>query len=87
VFDHWPRKMQLRWDPVNLPNVKYSVEMDAHGAVNSGQWAAETGQVFLVYHNLSGNTLDHTFVGVQRGRVRAKVDGKICAWSPWSYFR
>lgn len=89
LFDHWPRKMQLRWDPVNLPGVKYQVEIDAYGAVNAGKWAEETNQVFLLYHNVTGNTLDHNFVGAQRGRwrVRAKIDAQVCAWSPWSYFR
>jgi hypothetical protein len=89
IFDHWPRKMQFRWDPVNLPGLKYSVEVDAFGAVNSGKWAEETGQTFFIYHNIAGNTFDHSFVGAQRGRwrVRAKVDNTMCSWSPWSYFR
>jgi hypothetical protein len=89
TFDHWPRKMQFRWDPVNLSNVKYTVEVDAFGAVNGGKWAEETNQSFLTFHNITMNTLDHSFVGMQRGRwrVRAKVDGTMCSWSPWSYFR
>lgn len=89
VFDHWPRKMQFRWDPVNIPGVKYTVEVDAFGAVNAGKWAEETNQSFLTYHNITANTLDHSFVGMQRGRwrVRAKVDSMMCSWSPWSYFR
>jgi hypothetical protein len=89
VFDHWPRKMQFRWDPVNLPGVKYTVEVDAFHAVNAGKWAEETNQVFAVYQGITTNTLDHTFVGAQRGRwrVRAQVGGKMCSWSPWSYFR
>ncbi|HBB31659.1 MAG TPA: hypothetical protein DDZ80_03030 [Cyanobacteria bacterium UBA8803] len=88
VFDHWPRKMQFRWDPVNLDNVKYTLEVDAYGAVN-GKWSEETNQSFLVYHDISGITLNHTFVGAQRGRwrVRANVDGTACSWSPWSYFQ
>lgn len=89
VFDHWPRKMQFRWDPVNLPNARYTVEVDAFHAVNAGKWAEETGQSFLTYHGILDTLLDHTFVGMQRGRwrVRAKVDNEICAWSPWSYFQ
>jgi len=89
VFDHWPRKIQFRWVPVNLPGVKYTVEVDAFHAVNAGKWAEETGQSFLTYHNITTNTLDHNFVGMQRGRwrVRAKVDGTMCSWSPWSYFK
>ncbi len=89
VFDHWPRKMQYRWDAVNLSGVKYSLEVDAFGAVNAGKWAEETNQTFLMYHNITANTLDHTFVGAQRGRwrVRAQIDTTICSWSPWSYFK
>jgi hypothetical protein len=89
VFDHWPRKMQFRWDPVNIPGVKYTVEVDAFGAVNAGKWAEETNQTFAIYHNITTNTHDHTFVGAQRGRwrVRAQVGGRMCSWSPWSYFR
>ncbi|MBT8364774.1 MAG: hypothetical protein KJP23_08720 [Deltaproteobacteria bacterium] len=89
VFDHWPRKMQFRWDPVNLPAVKYHVQVDAFGAVTAGKWAEETGAYCYNYHNISSNKLNHTFVGAQRGRwrVRAKVGGRMCSWSPWSYFR
>ena len=89
VFDHWPRKVQFRWDPVNIPGVKYTVEVDAFGAVNAGKWAEETNQTFAIYHNITTNTHDHTFVGAQRGRwrVRAQVGGRMCSWSPWSYFR
>jgi hypothetical protein len=85
VFDHWPRKIQLRWDPVNLPKVKYHVQVDYF----TGTWAEETGRWCFNYHNITTNTLDITFVGAQRGRwrVRAKVDGQMCSWSPWSYFR
>jgi hypothetical protein len=89
VFDQWPRKMQFRWDPVNIPGAKYTVEIDAHGAVNGGQWAEATNQSFLTYANIAGMKLDHTFVGAQRGRwrVRAEIGGTHCAWSPWSYFK
>lgn len=88
VFDHWPRKMELRWDPVNVPGATYSVEIDAFGAVKAGKWAEEEGRTFAIFHDITGNTLDHTFVGAQRGRwrVRAKIDGRECKWSPWSYF-
>ena len=89
VFDHWPRKMELRWDQVNVPGVKYSVEVDAHGAVSAGKWAEEVGRTFAIYKGITKNKLDHTFVGAQRGRwrVRAEIDGMDCSWSPWSYFR
>lgn len=89
VFDHWPRKIQLRWDPVSLPNVTYTIEVDAFHAVTSGKWAEETNQSWVVYHNVTTNTIDHTFVGMQRGRwrVHAKVDNKNCSWTPWRYFK
>lgn len=89
VFDHWPRKMQFRWDPVNLSGSKYTVEVDAFHAVHSGQWAEQSGQTFRMYHNINQTTLDHEFVGMQPGRwrVRAVVDGTPCSWSPWNYFK
>lgn len=88
VFNHWPRKMTFRWDSIGLPGALYTVEVDAFHAVNSGKWAAETGQHFLRYYNIAGTTQDHNFVGMQRGRwrVKAKVGGRHCSWSPWSYF-
>ena len=81
--------MQFRWDPVILTGAKYDLEVDAYGAVNAGKWAEETNQSFVVYQNITGNTFDHTFVGMQRGRwrVRAKIGNQICSWSPWLYFK
>jgi hypothetical protein len=85
VFDHWPRKMQFRWDPVNLPNVNYHLQVD----YDTGSWAEETGRSCYNYYNITSNTFDFSFVGMQRGRwrVRAAVDDRYCRWSPWSYFR
>ena len=88
TFDHWPRKMQLRWDPVDVAGATYTVEVDAFGAVNAGQWAAASNSTFYVRTGIAGTTLDHSFVGAQRGRwrVRANVAGRQCASSDWSYF-
>ena len=88
VFDHYPRKMQFRWDPVNIPGATYTVEVDAIGAISAGKWAEEINQTFGIYHNISGQTHDHSFVGAQRGRwrVRAQIGGQNCSWSQWSYF-
>ncbi|MCP4629606.1 MAG: hypothetical protein GY850_39790 [bacterium] len=89
VFNHYPRKLKFRWEAVQLPGARYTVEVDAFGAVNGGKWAAETGQRFARYYNITSNTLDHSFVGMQRGRwrVRARIDNRNCSWSPWSYFK
>lgn len=89
TFDHWPRRMEFRWDPVNVPGTLYSLEVDAFGAINAGKWAEESGQTFATFHNLTGTTFDHQFVGAQRGRwrVTAKIGGRNCSWSPWQYFR
>ena len=77
--------MQFRWDPVNLPGVKYHVQVDYY----TGNWAEETGRSCFNVHDVASNSLDFNFVGMQRGRwrVRAKVDNTFCGWSPWSYFR
>jgi Peptidase family C25 len=85
VFNHWPRRIELRWDPVNIPSVKYEAEVDYF----TGTWAAETGRPTTHYHNLSNTVVIHNFVGMQPGRwrVRAIIGGQLCSWSPWSYFR
>jgi hypothetical protein len=74
---------------VNIPGAKYELEVDAFGAVNGGKWAEETNQHFAVYGILPGTSFFYYFVGAQRGRwrVRARIDGKYGAWSPWNYFR
>lgn len=89
VFDHWPRKMQFRWDPVDIPGVRYTLEVDAFGAINAGTWAEEVNRSFAIYDDLTATAYDHVFVGAQPGRwrVRAKIDGRQCAWSQWNYFR
>ncbi|MDJ0839157.1 MAG: hypothetical protein QNK37_21755 [Acidobacteriota bacterium] len=89
TFDHWPRRMEMRWDPVNVPGVTYSAEIDAFGALQAGKWAEAINKSFYTVHSLTGTSLQHNFVGAQRGRwrVRARIDGQMCRWSPWSYFR
>jgi hypothetical protein len=85
VFDQWPRKMNFRWDSVEVPNARYTLQVDYF----DGRWAEESGRACYTYHNLKTTTQDHVFVGAQPGRwrVRAIVDGRECAWSPWRYFR
>jgi len=89
VFDHYPRKIQFRWDPVSISGAKYRLEMDAFGARVANKWAEEVNQTFAVYNNLTTHTFEHNFVGAQRGRWRvgAIVNGRKCSWPPWSYFR
>jgi len=88
-FDHYPRKTEVKWEAVDVPGARYTVEVDAFGAINGGKWAEETNQTFAMYHNLNKTKLDHNFVGMQRGRwrVRARINNRNCSWSPWSYFR
>jgi hypothetical protein len=85
VFNHWPRRLELRWDPVNIDNVKYEVEVDYFDSA----WGAETGRPTTHYHNVTGSSVVHHFVGMQPGRwrVRAVAGPQYCSWSPWSYFR
>lgn len=91
VFNHFPRKTNFRWSRIYLPNttVRYYIEIDAHSARVSGQWAAESGKTWLVSGGLANNYYEHYFVGAQRGRwrVRAKVGSIWCPWSDWKYFR
>lgn len=89
VFNHYPRTMTFKWSPVNITGATYSLEIDAFGAVNAGQWAAQSFRSFAVYHNLTSTSFNHNFVGAQPGRwrVRAKVGDRYCSWSNWKYFR
>lgn len=89
VFGHYPRTMTFKWAPVNIPGATYSIEIDAYGAVNSGEWAAQSFRNFAVYHGITGTTFHHNFVGAQPGRwrVRARIGDRYCAWSCWCYFR
>ena len=88
-FDHWPRRIEFNWTAVDIPGVTYTLEVDAFGAINSGQWADETRQVFVIYRNITTTKYEHFFVGAQRGRwrVRAQIGSRNCSWSPWRYFR
>ncbi|HEX7181461.1 MAG TPA: hypothetical protein VF756_06430, partial [Thermoanaerobaculia bacterium] len=52
TFDHFPRKTHYRWDPITLPGVTYTIEIDAFGAVAAGKWAAEVGATFSVTSGL-----------------------------------
>lgn len=89
VFNHFPRTMTFKWAPVDIPGATYSIEIDAFGAVNAGQWAAQSFRSFAVHHNIAGTSFNHNFVGAQQGRwrVRAKIGDRYCAWSCWCYFR
>ncbi|MGV8126186.1 MAG: C25 family cysteine peptidase [Methanothrix sp.] len=89
TFDHFPRRTNFHWNPVNLSNVTYNIEIDAFGAIVSGKWAAEAGRTMFVSGTLTDNNYEHLFVGAQAGRwrVRARVGGQICPWSDWSYFK
>jgi hypothetical protein len=89
VFDHFPRMTNFRWDPIGLSGVTYRIEIDAYEAREVGKWAAEAGLTWLVSGWMSSTNYEHMFVGAQRGRwrVRARVDGRVCPWSDWQYFR
>jgi hypothetical protein len=89
TFDHYPRTTNFRWDPINIPDVTYSIEVDAFGALSPDEWAAEVGKTGFVQSGLTENEYEYDFVGAQRGRwhVRARV-GKIdCPWTDWRYFQ
>jgi len=89
VFDHYPRRTHFRWDPVNIPGVTYTIEIDAFGAISAGKWAEQVGRTFYKRAGLTSNTFERNFVGAQRGRwrVRVKVGSIWCPWSDWRYFR
>ncbi len=89
TFDHYPRMLNFRWDPIGFGGATYNIEIDAFGARVAGKWAAEANLTWLVTGNIGQTMFEHLFVGAQRGRwrVRARVGGQTCPWSEWRYFR
>jgi hypothetical protein len=89
TFDHFPRRTNFHWNPINLRNVTYNIEIDAFSARVAGKWAAEAGMTWFVSGALTDNNFEHLFVGAQPGRwrVRARVGSLLGPWSDWSYFK
>ena len=89
VFNHFPRATTFTWAAVPISGVTYTIEVDAFGARNSGQWATQTGEHWLVQSGITGTSFNHNFVGAQRGRwrVKANISGLNLPWSEWRYFR
>ena len=85
IFDQFPRKTNYRWDPIALPGVTYTLEIDRF---TERGWAAEYGGATQLIAGMAGNTHEHEFWGMQRGRwrVRAKIGSIDCPWSSWRYF-
>ena len=63
VFNHYPRTMQFRWNPVSLPGVKSTGEVDAFHAIHANQSAEQAGEGFRMYDNITDSYLNHSFVG------------------------
>jgi hypothetical protein len=89
TFDHYPRTTNFRWDPVDITDVTYSIEVDAFGALSPDKWAAEIGKKGFVQSGLVENEYEYDFVGAQRGRwrVRARIEEIDCPWTDWRYFQ
>jgi hypothetical protein len=89
VFNHFPRATTFTWAAVPISGVTYTIEVDAFGARNSGQWATQTGEHWLLQLGITGTSFNHNFVGAQRGRwrVKANISGLNLPWSEWRYFR
>lgn len=89
VFNHFPRNLKMQWQPVNLPSVKYDVEVDAKGALVGGKWAAASCKRWHIKTRISGTSYNHVFVGAQPGRwrVRSRFGNQVSPWSEWQYFR
>jgi hypothetical protein len=87
-FDHFPRLIHFRWDPVPVTGARCVVGVDAFGARVAGKWAADAGLTFIVSTAQPGTDFEHLFVGAQRGRwrVRTQVGAVMSPWSDWRYF-
>ena len=86
-FTHFPRNVNLNWNPV--PGAAwYDVEIDClHCRVN-GQWDSDNGPAWKTLSNITTPPCNFVFVGDNQGRwrVRAANNTQTSQWSPWWYF-
>ncbi len=58
------------------PGATYSIEIDAHGAVNSRVGRTIFPELCSVCHGLTGTSFSHNFVGAQPGRWRVRAEDR-----------
>lgn len=91
TFNHYPRKTNLRWRPVQGA-VKYIVEVDCMHCCATGKWCYDLGQKWKKETTTRTN-YSFNFVGAQPGRWRVTaVDrngkkGKTSKWCNFKYTR
>lgn len=89
TFSHYPRKLKLRWKPVNNA-AAYNVEIDCLHCCASGKWCTDIGKTFKQIKALQNTYYQFNFVGSQPGRWRVQaVDKKGIAGkqSQWFHFK
>jgi hypothetical protein len=84
TFDYYPRLTNFRWDPIDIPGVTYTLNVDYF----YGSWASDVATAYT-FTGLSDHNFEHLFVGAQPGRwrVRARVNAIECPWSDWRHFK
>ena len=89
VFNHYPRKTNLRWMAVKNA-ASYTVEVDCYHCCQSQNWCTDIGKTWLIVPKLKTTNYTFNFVGAQPGRWRVwAVDssGREGARSPWREFQ
>ncbi len=89
IFSHYPRKLTLRWKPVNNA-AAYNVEIDCLNCCAAGKWCTDIGRKFKLVKALHNTYYQFNFVDAQPGRWRVQaVDkkGKAGKKSQWDNFR
>lgn len=89
IFNHYPRKTVLRWQPVGGAE-SYTVEIDCFQCCQAGKWCSDVGGKTSIVSNLTTPRYTFNFVGAQPGRWRVYAVGKNNQKSPvtpWWEFR
>ncbi|MCW8928910.1 MAG: hypothetical protein OQL19_01575 [Gammaproteobacteria bacterium] len=89
TFNHYPRKLTLRWKPVNNASA-YNVDIDCLNCCVAGKWCADVGKKFKQVKSQRNTYYQFSFVGAQPGRWRVQAvdkNGKAGKHSPWTNFK
>ena len=98
VLKGFPRLMELKWSPVNLPEgTVYHLEIqycwkfsnDTQDPNFFGIWVEGNYAPWISLTGLTSTVLDNEFIGSQPGRWRVgyKDEAGTLIWTDWRYFR
>lgn len=87
-FNHYPRKIVLRWNPV-VGAKSYKIQTDVYFRFGTNAWACDIGNKYCITKNIAVTELILNFYGATLGRWRVWVvyeNGKEGPSSPWWEF-